>query len=95
MTRVAILAILLCVGCDEHTFDNYEEQAERRLAKQWNEPCRDTLTLAATTAGSPNGATCTNKLHRMIVETKTVGAEEIGVAVFCKCIRDDKQPEQP
>jgi hypothetical protein len=94
MARIWILALLACVGCLE-TRDETAQRREDEQQKQWNEPCRDTLTLAATTAGSPNGATCTNKLHRMIVETKTVGAEEIGVAVFCKCVRDDEQPEQP
>ena len=87
MTRLPILVLLLCIGC-EHGLEDHEARQKRRAAEQWVEPCHDTLTLVATTAGSPNGERCTNRLHRMIVETKTVGAEEIGVAVFCKCVRD-------
>lgn len=67
---------------------NQRAAEDRRL--EWEGPCKDMSWLLATTAGSPSGATCPNKLHRMQVQVASQASNEEGMAiVFCKCEREE------
>jgi len=68
---------------------NYEANERERIRKlEWERPCADDASLLATTAGSPNSLTCTNKYHRMRFEVQHArSGEEIGVLVVCECER--------
>jgi hypothetical protein len=63
------------------------ETPRERQARQWTEPCADESALVATTAGSPNSFTCSNRNHRMRLEVKTQSGEEIAALVVCECAR--------
>lgn len=76
-------------GCDMNANRVVYGQCHAK-AEYNDEVCRDVTTLAATTAGSPNSATCPNKRHKMRVETRTVSGDEIGVSVFCECQKESK-----
>lgn len=85
-------------GCGEGTGCEGQRQYRHRTQLEgneaWNAECHDTSTLVATTAGSPNSATCTNKHHRMRVEAVTKASnEEMGAVVFCQCVYDDAGAE--
>lgn len=73
------------MGVDEYAFHRCLEAYEYN-----KEACQDSATLVATTAGSPNGATCPNRHHRMRVVPATLAGEEIGATVFCECERGKK-----
>jgi hypothetical protein len=85
-----LLLVLVLTSCD--FFDGTRDQrllAEAR-DRAWNEPCADKSWLLATTAGSPDSASCPNKLHRMRVQVATTAShEEIGALVFCECHRHE------
>ena len=96
--RFLVLALILACdtpgGCGEGTgFEGHRQYQHRTKLEgdeAWNAECHDTSTLIATTAGSPNTATCTNKHHRMHVEPVTKASnEEIGSLIFCQCVHDD------
>jgi hypothetical protein len=82
-TIFIILALVTLTGCEEIS----GEAAWKREAKEaWVAPCADTSWLLATTAGSPDHATCPNQKHRMRVQVATKSSnEEIGALVFCEC----------
>lgn len=50
-------------------------------------PCSDEAHLLATTFGVGDQFACPNIRHRMQVQPATVGGEEIGALVLCKCVR--------
>jgi hypothetical protein len=81
---------ILCAGLVLLSCENQEAYEKRRAAEKWNEECLDESTMVATTAGSPNSASCTNRLHRMKVQSVTLAGEEIGALVFCECQREVK-----
>jgi hypothetical protein len=88
-----VFVTTLLFGCEKDLCGNYIawEQYEHAICEKkvkFNEPCLDTSTLVATTAGSPNQFSCSNKLHRMKVETKVIAGEEIGALVFCQCFKE-------
>lgn len=84
-TLPVLLPLLALAGCDDPN-----ERYERR---RWEEPCRDESWLLATTSGSPSGATCLNKNHRMRVQVASVASpEEAAALVFCECQRPDPSP---
>jgi hypothetical protein len=88
-----VFVSILLLGCEKDLCGNnieFSPNAHARCVKdlQLNGPCLDTSTLVATTAGSPNGFSCSNKLHRMKVETKVIAGEEIGALVFCQCFKE-------
>lgn len=72
--------------------DSPEVQSpSRRRQIDWAEPCHDEAFLLATTAGSPERAECSNRLHRMHVQVATHPSnEEAAALVFCECERDPK-----
>lgn len=87
--RVLVLALTLAlfVGCDDPSGE--KRRGEEARAAAWNGPCADTSWLLATTTGSPDTATCPNKMHRMRAQVATTASnEEIGALVICECRRD-------
>lgn len=98
MKRIFIALLLLTAcgrdpisGCEWSTGSNeYEFQRCVQNYEYNKEACQDSATLVATTAGSPNGATCPNRHHRMRVVPATLAGEEIGATVFCECERGGK-----
>jgi hypothetical protein len=86
MMRFAIFVVLVVLsGCDDM---DGSRRAQAIADKAWEGPCADTSWLLATTAGSPDRATCPNKAHRMRVQVATTPShEEIGALVFCECQR--------
>jgi hypothetical protein len=90
MRRVMVLAPLLLLGCSELTGEADRLRAERTMREAWEGPCADTSWLLATTAGSPDHATCPNKHQRMRVQVATHPSnEEAAALVFCECDRTD------
>lgn len=79
---VASLSALLLAGCETPN-----EAQDRYRREEWVEPCRDKAMLLATTAGSPSGAECPNRLHRMSAEVATHSSnEEAAALVWCRCV---------
>lgn len=85
------LALFLLAGCYHGSCDfdrSLEIEDKRQMAWRSND-CQDESVLVATTAGSPNGFTCPNHLHRMQVQVATHPSnEEAAALVFCQCQRD-------
>lgn len=74
-----------CIFASDHNTRSWKREQEER----WNAPCADTSWLLATTAGSPNAATCPNKNHRMRVQVATSPSnEEAAALVFCECVNE-------
>jgi hypothetical protein len=95
MRKILFIAITLvscydqdgCIATSDHDSRRWKREEEER----WNAPCSDTSWLLATTAGSPDHATCPNKNHRMRVQVATNPSnEEAAALVFCECVRDGK-----
>jgi hypothetical protein len=57
----------------------------REKREAWEGPCADSATLVATSSGSPNTETCTNKRHKMRVQVTTISGNEVGAVVHCEC----------
>jgi hypothetical protein len=73
----------------EQAREQREQANERKAAAIWNGPCADESVLLATTAGSPSGFRCPNRLHRMEVQVATTPSkEEAAALVFCRCERE-------
>ena len=85
---VVIAIAVLAMACDGPEQEEARQRAREEAA--WSGPCADTSWLLATTAGSPDRATCTNKSHRMRVQVASSASnEEFGAVVFCECERPD------
>ena len=87
MKHLIFLIVCVCasVGCE-----SVEDSWKRQKQEAWEEPCHDTSTLLATTAGSPNAFACPNKHHKMHVQISTTSSnEEVGALVFCECVSDN------
>lgn len=75
MKNLITLLVIFSFGCEDYRETKYEE------------PCRDSAQLLATTAGSPNGFECSNKKHKMHIEVATdPTTEEAAAVAFCKCV---------
>lgn len=86
MKGICLLVAVSAIACETE-----EQAALRKMREEWEAPCLDKTVLVATTAGSPNFATCTNKFHRMLVETASEPSkEEFAAVVFCRCERGDE-----
>lgn len=70
---------------------NADKRYERQKREAWEGPCADSSTLVATSTGSPNAETCSNKRHKMRVQVTTISGNEIGALVFCECRGEEKQ----
>lgn len=84
----AFVGAVVAIGASHERAQERQAEEDRRL--EWEGPCHDESWLLATTAGSPDRARCTNKLHRMHVEVATHPSnEEAAAIVFCECQRAD------
>lgn len=77
------------IGAIDKATDAIDKATDRQHHEERLGPCRETATLVATTAGSPNEHTCPNVAHRMRVQVQTTATkEEVAAIVFCECVRD-------
>lgn len=93
LIAIAGLLSVSLMACDEnemarHNIIETEKTEQIRLDEVAKHPCRDEITLVATTAGSPNDHQCSHPNQRARVEVATKAGEEIGVTVFCECQRN-------
>ena len=79
MKRYLLVCVLL-LGCESG-----DERIARFRRAAWTEPCRNTVTLLATTIGSPSTVECQNRQHMVRVMPATLAGEEIGSVVICEC----------
>lgn len=80
MTRAAVIATLLLVGCDDFSGDK-ARAAER--AAMWNGPCSDEIQIRPLTA--PGRVACWNSRHQLTVSTATLDGVPTGAVVACRC----------
>lgn len=96
---VAIIAVLGAIGYAAFVaMPNAErkdaERWQREAEETWSGKCHDESWLLATTAGSPDRATCPHRLHRMRVQVATHPSnEEAAALVFCECVREQSGAE--
>jgi hypothetical protein len=88
--KVLMVVLVGLIGCDylDGTADlrRWKQESDERREG----PCADVSWLLATTAGSPNEASCPNKRHKMRVQVATTSShEEVGALVFCECQKED------
>ncbi len=87
---------LVAFGRSESRRGDQARLERARLAdEERNGPCKDSATLLATTAGSPNYHVCPNRRHRMRIQIASAPSnEEFGAVAFCECQPDPagKQP---
>lgn len=82
-----LLLLVLFGACEPGACESSEQGIARREQAAWVAPCKDYATLVATTGGSPSNSTCSNRNHRIEVQTATLAGEEIGAPVTCRCVR--------
>lgn len=94
MGVILVCAVVMFSGCQSNVPDeygcfvgSYNYYPCRDKAIYNSDTCIDSATLVATTTGSPNEYSCTNKHHKMRVEASTKAGEEIGALVFCECVK--------
>jgi hypothetical protein len=96
---LAIVAVLFGIGryvviqmndAERRDAEHWRHEAE----ESWSGKCHDESWLLATTAGSPDRATCPHRLHRMRVQVATHPSnEEAAALVFCECAREQGSVE--
>lgn len=91
----SFLLIVGLIGCEQDPLEpssvTWARNRTKELAEIAKQPCRDKVTLVATTTGSPNYADCDHPQHKARVQVATKSGEEIGVTVYCECVKEDKE----